>query len=318
MKEIEKDIIELIRSGIATNKRSIASTLNHHLDDGQLYIGPVENALERMKRKGLITYNGPAKSWEVVGEARNNLVTTPSQPSAPPIDAVIGSEDKEVNNPPSGSHSTPTKPENIMNTKTNDDSTSKIDAAINAAKSRKAKNKSETTSTESTGEKTSRPRLTAEAKEARDLQRETERAEKKAERDRVRTAKQAAKQAERKPAHMSKVDKAAEKLPGLDNAVGAFFNELTVNFTQVQLSALSAHLQHFNRVKATERALNQKVTMGSTVRITGGDNRFIGMEGTVSKAQRIRCYVSVPGVKKDVYLFTSDCEVLEMAQAATG
>ena len=84
-------------------------------------------------------------------------------------------------------------------------------------------------------------------------------------------------------------------------------------------SDLALHLQHFNRVKATERALGQRVVQGTSVRIVAGDPRFIGLSGTVVKAQRIRCYVEVPGIKKPVYLFTSDVEVQSTsAQASTG
>jgi hypothetical protein len=36
----------------------------------------------------------------------------------------------------------------------------------------------------------------------------------------------------------------------------------------------------------------------------------VGQTGTVSKAQRIRCYVEIPGVNKPVYLFTSDVETI--------
>ena len=96
------------------------------------------------------------------------------------------------------------------------------------------------------------------------------------------------------------------------------FNEVTTNFSAEQITALALHLQHFNRVKATERALNQKIEAGMSVRIIGGDPKYIGMTGTVSKAQRIRCYVEVPGIKKPVYLFTSDVEPSREAPAATG
>jgi len=64
-------------------------------------------------------------------------------------------------------------------------------------------------------------------------------------------------------------------------------------------------------VQATQRALSQKVAAGDEVRILGGDPRYVGMTGTVSKAQRIRCYVTVGGVNKPIYLFTSDVQVLE-------
>jgi hypothetical protein len=120
------------------------------------------------------------------------------------------------------------------------------------------------------------------------------------------------------PAHMKKIASAANKLPTLTDTAQLLFNEATTNFSAEQLTALALHIQHFNRVKATERALNQRVVQGTQVRIIGGDPKFIGMTGSVTKAQRIRCYVTVPGVKREVYCFTSDIEVLVATQALTG
>jgi len=158
-----------------------------------------------------------------------------------------------------------------------------------------------------------------EEKAAKQAAKDAERATRKAEREVLRATKKAEKDAARKPAHMSKVEKAAEKLPELNAEAQNALNEITSNFTAAQVSALASHLQYFNRVKATERALTQKLTAGDTVRIVSGDARFIGCEGTVTKSQRIRCYCSVPGAKKDVYLFTSDVEVIAQATAqATG
>jgi hypothetical protein len=117
---------------------------------------------------------------------------------------------------------------------------------------------------------------------------------------------------------MKKIASAANKLPTLTDTAQLLFNEATTNFSAEQLTALALHIQHFNRVKATERALNQRVVQGTQVRIIGGDPKFIGMTGSVTKAQRIRCYVTVPGVKREVYCFTSDIEVLEATQALTG
>jgi hypothetical protein len=119
------------------------------------------------------------------------------------------------------------------------------------------------------------------------------------------------------PAHMKKIASAANKLPTLTDTAQLLFNEATTNFSAEQLTALALHIQHFNRVKATERALNQRVVQGTQVRIIGGDPKFIGMTGSVTKAQRIRCYVTVPGVKREVYCFTSDIVVLEATQALT-
>ena len=117
---------------------------------------------------------------------------------------------------------------------------------------------------------------------------------------------------------MKKIASAAGKLPILSDSTQLLFNEATTNLSRDQLTALALHIQHFNRVKATERALDQRVVQGTPVRIIGGDPKFMGMTGTVTKAQRIRCYVTVPGVKREVYLFTSDVEVLEAVQGATG
>jgi hypothetical protein len=61
---------------------------------------------------------------------------------------------------------------------------------------------------------------------------------------------------------------------------------------------------------------SNKVEAGNTVTIISGDARYVGKTGTVSKAQRIRCYVEIPGVSKPVYLFTSDVEVMAAAEQA--
>jgi hypothetical protein len=147
-------------------------------------------------------------------------------------------------------------------------------------------------------------------------EREARRAQIAKEREERKAAKAAAQP--KGPAHMKKIDRAASKLPTLTDSAQLLFNEATTNFSAEQLTALALHIQHFNRVKATERALNQRVVQGTPVRIIGGDPKYIGMTGTVTKAQRIRCYVTVPGGKRDVYCFTSDVQVLEATQALTG
>jgi hypothetical protein len=147
-------------------------------------------------------------------------------------------------------------------------------------------------------------------------EREARRAQIAKEREERKAAKAAAQP--KGPAHMKKIASAANKLPSLSDSTQLLFNEATTNLSRDQLTALALHIQHFNRVKATERALDQRVVQGTPVRIIGGDPKFMGMTGTVTKAQRIRCYVTVPGVKREVYLFTSDVEVLEAVQSATG
>jgi hypothetical protein len=142
-----------------------------------------------------------------------------------------------------------------------------------------------------------------EAKAARDAERQQRRAEK------------AETNADKKPVHMKKIETAAAKLPLLTSDDSRrIYDEIVTNLSQDQVTALALHLQHFTRTKATERALGQRVVAGAKVRIVGGDPRFIGKFGTVDRAQRIRCYVNVPGAKRPVYLFTSDVDVLQIQE----
>ena len=199
---------------------------------------------------------------------------------------------------------------------------SAIDRALAAAQARKAAKESNGDSAPAS--KPSSPKVKiakddvakATAKSLQNEARQARQAQIKADRE-ARKAAKAAEKANGKPAHMKKIDRAASKLPALNDQMQVTFNEVTTNFSAEQITALALHLQHFNRVKATERALGQKVEAGLQVRIIGGDPKFIGMTGTVAKAQRIRCFVEVPGIKKPVYLFTSDVEVMA-SEAATG
>ena len=196
---------------------------------------------------------------------------------------------------------------------------SAIDKALAAAKARKAA-KEGTTDQESTEVSVATPK--AKISDAEKAQRLADRAAKqaqlKAERE-ARKAEKAAAKASGKPAHMKKIDRAASKLPSLNGSALFTFNEITTNFSAEQINAISLHLQHFNRVKSTERALGQKLEAGMSVKIVSGDPKYVGMTGTVSKAQRIRCYVTVPGMKRDVYCFTSDVELQrQTVQASTG
>lgn len=142
-----------------------------------------------------------------------------------------------------------------------------------------------------------------------------EREERKAAREAAKAAKAAVKPA-RKPAHMKKVEAAAARLPRLNGDAELAFNELIANHSAEQLSALALHLQHHNRVAATQRSVtvSDNLEIGNTVRIVGGDPRYIGMTGTVDTVRRIRCFVNVPGVRKPVYCFIADVE--QVADAA--
>jgi len=189
---------------------------------------------------------------------------------------------------------------------------SELDKAIAAAKARKAQKATgapatATGSTEKVTKKNDaeKAQKLAERKAAQE-RRATERAEK-------RAAALLLREASRKPAHMSKVEKAAAKLPGLTPEADLVFNDIITNFGRAQVAALAAHLEFFNRKSATERALAQKLEVGSVVRIVSGDPRYVGKTGVVSRAQRIRCYVEVDGLDKPCYLFTSDVEVIQSA-----
>jgi hypothetical protein len=139
----------------------------------------------------------------------------------------------------------------------------------------------------------------------RKAEREASMSTRKAERE-ARKAAKAAEEADKRPVHMAKVVRAASKLPQLSTDASDAFAALTTKLATDQIAALALHLQHHNRVAATQNALAVRMTTGTAVRIVGGDPRFIGKTGVVSKAQRIRCYVAVDGVAKPVYCFTSD------------
>ena len=209
---------------------------------------------------------------------------------------------------------------------------SQIDKAINAAKARKATRtgsapasapdeNGEGTAPAQAAAKVARPKMTDAEKAAKQAARDAEKAAKKAERDAARTQKRAEKDAGKAPAHMKKVQAAASKLGNLTDAAQLLLNEITATLPAAQVATLPAHLTHFNRVKATERSLAQKLEVGQQVTIVGGEPRYLGKVGTLSKVQRIRAYVEVPGIEKAIYVFTADVAPIASAQAtesATG
>lgn len=109
-------------------------------------------------------------------------------------------------------------------------------------------------------------------------------------------------------AHMKKVERAAAKLPMVTPEAAKLVSDCIASFPPAMVLAIAAHLQHNVRAASTIKAASAKLNEGDTVRIISGDAKHIGKLGTVVRAQRIRCYVSVPGAKRDVYLFTSDVE----------
>ena len=156
-------------------------------------------------------------------------------------------------------------------------------------------------------------KATREANKANKLSKlEAERADRRGARAAAKAEKLAALQAlndNKKPAHMKKVEKAGAKLPKLNDQAAVIFSDIISNFDAATIASISLHLQHHNRVAATERARNVRIEQGDLVRIIGGDPRFIGLTGIVDRSQRIRCYVEIEG-RKPIYLFTSDVELI--------
>ena len=145
---------------------------------------------------------------------------------------------------------------------------------------------------------------------------EAAKAEAKAQRAAERAAKKAEKEAaksDKKPAHMKKVERARAKLGSLNTEAEKIFSEVVSNFGVYEIELIAEHLMVHARAYKTQRALTQKqLPLGSTVRITGGDRRFIGMTGKVVHSQKLRAKVEVPGVAKPVYIYTG--EAVEVAE----
>jgi hypothetical protein len=218
---------------------------------------------------------------------------------------------------------------NIMSENTETKDISAIDKALAGAKARSEAKKAK----EPKAPKEKKVKETDEIAKARQLaekaakqaERAVKRAEKKLEQEAqkdAKTAARAAKKAERlaervakRPSHLSKVEKAAAKLPVLGERATDTFKRATKNLTGVELTALAQHLQHFVREQSTVSASGVKLVVGQVVRITSGSPKFVGQIATVNKVQRIRCYVDVPGVVKPMYLFTSDVEPVAVSEA---
>ena len=199
-----------------------------------------------------------------------------------------------------------------------DDRVDAVDAAIAAALSRKA---AKASATPKAPAEPKRPRLSDEEKKARSEKLEAARAERKVARDAARAEKLAARASTTRPAHLAKVQAAAQKLGSLSPDAQLIFNDATTNLSAAELTVLAGHIAHFNRENSTLRALDSKLEAGQRVTVTGGDPRYIGQTGAVSKVARIRCYVQLDGVEKVGYFFTSDLvplatEAVEVQAAA--
>ena len=220
-----------------------------------------------------------------------------------------------------------------MNTQQTNESSkqlSAIERALAAAKARKA-------AKESSGDNEAPPTIAA-APRARGIEVKTavlksDRSEQKAARaaelERLKTERAAAREvraaerAKRKEAreadrstkhgsaHMKKVETARSKLPKLAEDASSRLVDITNNLSTDQIEALAFHLQFHVRLAATKAAPAQPFKVGTQVRITGGEPRFVGMVGTVTKSQKLRSFVSVPGRRGDVYTFTAHLSPVE-------
>lgn len=120
-------------------------------------------------------------------------------------------------------------------------------------------------------------------------------------------AERAAQAAQRGTPHMKKVNNARAKLPALNGESTKMYDEILSNFSVAQIEALSAHLALGARAKKTESAaVAARLPLGATVRVTGGDPRYIGKVGTVVHSQKLRAKVEVPGLTRLVYIYNGE------------
>jgi hypothetical protein len=201
---------------------------------------------------------------------------------------------------------------------------SAIDRALAAAKARKAANKAQG------GEDSPKEAGPTPDKAAAKAAREAERAQKaelraaeaqKRAEDRAarKAAKAAASGAERPTAHMKKVERARSKCLPLGSEAERVYGDVTANLSAGQITALAQHLLVHVRATQTLRALKAtQAPVGSVVRITGGDPRYIGAVGTVVHSQKLRTAVQIAGVRRPVYIYTGESEPAESKAAAVG
>lgn len=223
-----------------------------------------------------------------------------------------------------------------MQTTTNDTKQlSAIERALIAAKARKAAKVAagllpETPEPTAASKVTKAIKASSEDRDAARTKRDEERVERlnakaaklKAEEE-AKAAKKAAKEAakaadssSKKPAHMKKVDAARAKCPTLNSEAEKIFGEITANFSAQQIDALAQHLMVHNRATATLLATQREpLPLGATVRITGGEAKYVGLTGEVVHSQKLRAKVAVPGVSKPVYIYNGQAEVVT-AEAA--
>jgi len=155
------------------------------------------------------------------------------------------------------------------------------------------------------------------ARKAAKAEKEAAEAAAKAERKAARAAKKAAKatapDVKKGPAHMKKVDRARSKLPALAAEATRMFEDATANLSIPQIEALANHLLVQARAMKTLRAADiTPLPLGATVRVTGGDPKYVGAVGEVIHSQKLRAKVRLPGMPegKYVYIYTGEAEVV--------
>lgn len=184
--------------------------------------------------------------------------------------------------------------------------------APKAAKEPKAK------TVDPTKEAAKAERLAAKAAKMAEL--EAQRAERKAAREAAKAEREANRAAAKSApgsAHMKKVEKARAKLLPLSSEAELLYTEIIGNFGGPMVAAIAEHLKLHVRMSATKRATEgAALPVGTTVRIIGGEAKYLNKVGTVVKSQKLRSFVKVDGVRKDVYVFTADLKVVADADLA--
>lgn len=166
-------------------------------------------------------------------------------------------------------------------------------------------------------------------RDARKTARDQERASKKAELEAKRAVKQAerqaikdAKAAERgakAPAWQRKIDRLAANLPEATENITSLA-ELITSFDDLELTNALAYVEYERRVRAIKATAQAKdsvaLNVGDKVFIRNCNARkFIGQEGIVTLVRRVRAFVEVDGFDTKAYVWTTDVDVLEPANA---
>ncbi len=185
-------------------------------------------------------------------------------------------------------------------------------------KAPKAAKEPKTKTVDPTKEAAKAERLATKAAKMAEL--EAQRAERKAAREAAKAEREATRAAAKSApgsAHMKKVEKARAKLLPLSSEAELLYSEIIGNFGGPMVNAIAEHLKLHVRMSATKRATEgAALPVGTTVRIINGEAKYLNKVGTVVKSQKLRSFVKVEGVRKDVYVFTADLKAVADADLA--